>query len=83
MWIVYKERNDIFFNNMMWNFKKMKQTIWQSLFEYAKIAWDMAHKDVETIAVYDDVLGDYNKAWEGNGILYCKDHTIGILEFLM
>lgn len=83
LWTIWVERNDITFsNNNMWDFKKTKQAIWQSLFEYVRIAWDMARKDVEKAIVYDDVFGNYDKPWGGSGLLYTKT-TLGLCTSIL
>ena len=30
------------------------------------------------VCVHDDVLGTYDKAWGGNGLLYHKDNTMSM-----
>jgi hypothetical protein len=34
---------------------------WQSLLEYARIAWDNARKNVDKVAIYDDVIENFGK----------------------
>lgn len=57
----------------------MQQVIWQGLLEYASNAWDIARKDTNRVAIYDDVLGNYDKLWGGNGLLYRINNTRSML----
>lgn len=47
----------------------MQQTIWQSILEYSRIDWDVAHKDTEKATIYDDPIGKYDKVWGKKGTL--------------
>ena len=49
--------------------------IWQGLLEFARIAWDIAHKDADRAATYDDMLGNYDKIGGGNELLYHINNT--------
>lgn len=49
--------------------------IWQGLLESARIAWDIAHKDGDRAATYDDMLENYDKIEGGNELLYHRDNT--------
>jgi F420-0:gamma-glutamyl ligase-like protein len=40
---------------------KSQQMTWQSLLEYARIAWDNARKNVDKVAIYDDVIENFGK----------------------
>ena len=42
--------------------RKMMQTLWQGLLDYARIAWERALKDdiVENASIYNDVLAKLN-----------------------
>jgi hypothetical protein len=41
--------------------RKTHQIIWQKLFEYARIAWDVMRKEAERVVMYDDMIGKYDK----------------------
>lgn len=53
----------------------MQQTIWQSVFEYARIDWDVACKDTEKATIYNDSIGKYDKVWERKVFFYHRDNT--------
>lgn len=43
---------------MSWSDKKRtRQTTWQGILEYARIACDKALNDIDKAIIYDDVLG--------------------------
>lgn len=46
LWTIWVERNDLTFHDNMWDIKNTKQTVWQGLLDYAKIAWEIARKEV-------------------------------------
>lgn len=39
----------------------MQQTIWQCFLEYARIGWDITHKDMGKATIYDDLIDKYDK----------------------
>lgn len=50
--------------------KNIQQMIWQGLIEYARHAWDAARKEANNGTTHKDVLGDYDKIWGANELLY-------------
>lgn len=75
---IWVARNDLTFNNTMWDVKKTRQLIQQSLLEYTKIAWETTQTSVDKVLIYDDVIGKYNEIWGGNELLYNRDNTRSI-----
>lgn len=62
MWIIWVERNDLTFKiNIIWDIKDMQQMVLQGILKYARIAWDIVHKEVDKATVYDDTLRNYDK----------------------
>lgn len=54
----------------MWDIKKIQQMTWQCLLEYARHTWDAARKEADKDITYKSELGNYNRIWGGNEILY-------------
>lgn len=53
----------------------MQHTIWQSILEYARIECDIACREAEKAINYNDVIGQHDKIWEGNKLIYHRDNT--------
>jgi hypothetical protein len=64
------ERNVLAFNNIRWDIKKILETIWQGLPEYARHARDVVCKEVAKEFAFKDLNGDHDKLWGGNELLY-------------
>lgn len=58
----------------------MQQTIWQSVFEYARIEWDIARKDIEKATMYDDPISKYDNVW-GRKELFYHIYNIGPMHW--
>jgi hypothetical protein len=50
-------RDDLIFNNTIWDVKKTQQTIWQDFLDYARIVWDIACKNSDKATKCNDMLG--------------------------
>ena len=61
-------------NYSKWEEKKMQQSIWPSILEYARIDQDIACKDVEISTMYTDPIGKYDK-WGKKELFYHGDNT--------
>lgn len=49
-------------------------------FLYARIACEIALKDSKRVAIYNDVLANFDATWEGNGLLYHRLDSKTILD---
>ena len=67
--------NDLTFNNSRWGVEKTHQIIWQKLFEYARIAWDVMQTKVERVVMYDKMIGKYDEIWRRNELLYHRENN--------
>ena len=52
----------------------MQGTIWQSLLDYARIAWDTMRKEFKQATTYDIVLVTFNMVWGGNDVIYHRSN---------
>ena len=55
---MWRQQNDMFFNNMQWPIEKTRQVIWDSLQYYGRIEWKRTMRDLEKAldVAYHDVL---------------------------
>jgi hypothetical protein len=58
LWTIGIDKNHLSFNKtkQKWVVRKVQQTIWQGLFEYARIDWAETLKDATRAAIYDKTL---------------------------
>lgn len=73
------EGNDLTFNNNRWDATDTKQIIQQNLLEYAKIVWNVAHKDADRATTYDDAMGNHDQVRGVKELLYHIDGTYNML----
>jgi hypothetical protein len=60
LWTIWIQRNDLTFNNNIWDSKRTQRMIWQGILEYARIVRYIAREDANKESNYDDTIGKIN-----------------------
>ena len=65
LWIIWRQRNDLVFNNLQWPVEKSRQVIWDAIHDYGRIKWKWMLKDRGEApdVAYQDVLNKFDHMW--------------------
>jgi len=77
-WIIWRQWNDLVFNNLQWSIEKTRQVVWDALHDYGRIKWKHTLRDLgKTLDVaYHDILNKLDLTWGVKGLIVTRGNLI-------
>jgi len=70
LWVLWKERNDATFNNILWRPGKQLQCIWLRFVDYGKVEWERSnHLMKKHLNLAQEIQVKFKKRWCRNGVI--------------
>ena len=78
LWILWRQQNDLVFDNVQWPIEKTRQIIWDALQDYGMIEWKRTLRDLEKAldAAYDDMLNEFQLIWRVKNLIVTRSNLV-------
>ena len=65
--IIWRQKNDLMFNDLQWPIEKTRQVIWDAMHDYGGIEWKRTRSDFEKAldVAYQDVPNEFDPTLGG------------------
>ena len=77
-WIIWRQQNDLVFNNLLCPIEKTRQIIWDPWQDYGRIGWKQTLKDLEEApdVAYQDVLNELDSMWGVKNLIVTRSNLV-------
>lgn len=78
MWIIWCQRNDLIFNNIVWPKEKTHQVVLDALLDYGCIEWQYILKDLQKArdVANQYVFDEFDSVWCVKGLFVIRSNLI-------
>jgi hypothetical protein len=71
LWDIWITRNDVVFNNIFWNERRIQQYVWDGLLDYGRLDWSRTLERLRSApkGQQQNILLSFDKRWTRHGII--------------